>query len=365
MSPQSFLPRRAAAALFCFAAILLIPTVAAGQQPRADDKRVFKVMTRNMDAGTDLNLVFAATDQASLLQAIADTMAEVEASGIPDRAARLADEIAAQKPDLIGLQEVTLWRTGPLSFEPAGASDVLYDQLALLLSELGKRNLKYSLVVAQTLADIEAPVPARNLNLRLADRDAILARSDLKQSELDLFNIQTHRFQVSLTVPLLGGITIPRSFESVDCKIRGKVFRFVNTHLETTIPGVPQTVLLQHAEAQEILDSLPGEVPAILLGDFNANAEPGPEHTGTVEQILAAGFLDVWSALNPGDPGYTWPLFGEDQLRGAGVVPNERIDLIFTRDLTPVSVRRLGFGFIGGQYASDHAGVVAEIQVGK
>src|SRR5215471_1279813 len=71
------------------------------------DKRELKVMTRNMDAGTDLNFFFV----EGPLTAAADTFTEVLRSDIPGRAALLANEIAAEQPDLIGLQEVSLYQT--------------------------------------------------------------------------------------------------------------------------------------------------------------------------------------------------------------------------------------------------------------
>ena len=58
----------------------------------------------------------------------------MKASNIPVRAANLADEILAAKPDLVALQEVSIWRTGAIMQPPA--ADVLYDQLDLL-TELG------------------------------------------------------------------------------------------------------------------------------------------------------------------------------------------------------------------------------------
>ena len=72
------------------------------------------IMTRNMDSGTDLGYIFGATDQNSFIQGMAATLAELQASNFQQRAARLAGEIAANMPDLIALQEVTLWRTGPI-----------------------------------------------------------------------------------------------------------------------------------------------------------------------------------------------------------------------------------------------------------
>jgi endonuclease/exonuclease/phosphatase family metal-dependent hydrolase len=66
--------------------------------------------------------------------------------------------------------------------------------------------------------------------------------------------------------------------------------------------------------------------------------------------------------VNPNEPGYTWPLFGEDLSSGQPLQPYERIDLIFTRGLLPVSAQRLSVGGFGGAYASDHAGVIASLQ---
>src|SRR5438132_14247304 len=58
----------------------------------ANDKTAVKVMTRNMDSGTDLLFVFAAIDVPSFISAMAATYAEINASNIPLRAGRLADD---------------------------------------------------------------------------------------------------------------------------------------------------------------------------------------------------------------------------------------------------------------------------------
>jgi endonuclease/exonuclease/phosphatase family metal-dependent hydrolase len=324
-------------------------------------------MTRNMDAGTDLNYILAATDQTSLLAGTAATLAEVKASGLPARASRLADEIAAHKPDLIALQEVTLWRTGPLLEPPA--TEVLYDQLDLLMAELAKRKLHYGIVAVQSLLDAEAPVPTEGIDLRLTDRNVILARIDLPQSQFDITNVQTHRYSTIFQFgsPLLGEFVEPTGWMSLDVEVFKSKFRFVNTHLEST--SVPQGDKIQMAQVDELLAALasPG-MPVILAGDFNANAEPGPEDTGAVRKIVLAGYPDCWQWANPGDPGYTWPLFGEDQASGPAS-PNERIDLIFTggaislwfgRDPSVLSAERTG---TTAPWASDHAGVVVKVRL--
>ncbi|MBZ5624837.1 MAG: endonuclease/exonuclease/phosphatase family protein [Acidobacteriia bacterium] len=327
------------------------------------------VMTRNLDAGTDMNYILAATDQTSFVMGAAATLAEVKASRIPERAARIAEEIAAYKPDLIALQEVTLWRTGPLMQPPATV--VLYDQLDLLMAELAKRNLHYAIAAVQSQFDAEAPVPTEGIDLRITDRDVILARIDLPQSQFDVSNAQTHRYQAVFKFgsPVLGEIQVPRGWMAVDVEVQKSKFRLVNTHLESTYPGLPAGETVQQAQVEELLAALasPG-MPVILAGDFNANAEPGPEQTGAVRAIRSAHFADSWKSAKLVDPGYTWPLFGEDQASGPAS-PNERIDLIFTGgdiqlsfwgDPNVVSVERTG---TAAPWASDHAGVVVKVRL--
>jgi endonuclease/exonuclease/phosphatase family metal-dependent hydrolase len=332
----------------------------------AADKPTVKVMTRNMDAGTDLNFIFAATDVASLVQGTAATLAEIKESQLQQRAAQLAAEIAAAKPDLVALQEVTLWRTGKLMSPPAAT--VLFDQLQYLQDELARLNLSYRVAAINNTLDAEAPVPTEGLNLRITDRDAILVRNDLPQPEFDTWDAQAYRYSNAFVFgsDLLGRINSYRGWMAVDVLVRGQVVRFVNTHLETAIPGIPATVNAQTAQAGELLLNLSyTDLPVILAGDFNCNAETGTDHFAATENIVAAGFTDIWKSLHPSDLGYTWPLFGEDQLAGPAT-PFERIDIIFTRGVTALSVDRIGAEKpASGPWASDHAGVVATIQLGN
>ena len=115
-----------------------------------ESKRVLKVMTRNMDAGTDLNLIFVY--YPDIPKGVSATLAQARSTDIPSRAKRLADEIRTNQPDFIALQEVTKWGTGA-----CGATTVLYDQLQLLLDALAARNMQYTRLAVQTFPSIEAP----------------------------------------------------------------------------------------------------------------------------------------------------------------------------------------------------------------
>ncbi len=358
---------KAAAVRFGFIALLLCGWCFAGFGADSSNSTV-TVMTRNMDSGTDLGYIFAATDQDSFIQGMAATLAEIQASNLQQRASRLADEIGANTPDLIALQEVTLWRTGPMMQPPA--RDILYDQLALLLAELGKRNLHYGVIAVQSELDAEAPVPTAGVDLRTTDRDVILAKLDPPQSQFDLFNAQTHRYQAVFNFgsAMLGQLAVPCGWLAVDVVSNGSKFRFVNTHLQSTVAGIPLAEQVQVAQGDELLASLASAgMPVVLAGDFNSNAEPGPEHTGVAQKIVAAGYVDTWNFVYPFDPGCTWPLFGQDQNSGPAV-PSERIDLIFANGLpvrvghVPAIVSAVRTGTTP-PYASDHAGVVVKLRL--
>lgn len=324
------------------------------------------VMTRNMDAGTDLGYIFAASDEASYKHGMTATWAELQSSNFKQRAARLAEEVAATAPDLIALQEVTLWRVGPLLNPPA--TRVLYDQLDLLLAELAKKDLHYGVVAVQIEVDAEAPAPTVGLDLRMTDRDVVLARLDLPPSQFKVLGAQSSQYAAVFNFgnPVLGQLSVPCGWIAVDVTANGSKFRFVNTHLQAQIPGVPEAEEVQRGQAAELLAMLSSvHVPLILAGDFNSNAEPGPEYTGTAQRIVQAGFTDAWKTVNPGEPGYTWPLFGEDQNSGP-TTPNERIDLVFVGGApsgpvpSVLSAVRVG---MEPPFASDHAGVVVKVRL--
>jgi endonuclease/exonuclease/phosphatase family metal-dependent hydrolase len=328
-------------------------------------KRTVTVMTQNMDAGTDLGYLFKVPD---LLTAASLTYGEILESDIPGHAAVLARIIARQQPDLISLQEVTLWQTASADQK----TSVLYDQLELLLKALKKLNKPYKVVIGQTLSQSQLPVDPNLIGrpsdmttaLSFTDRDVIIARADLKHSELALSHRQKHIYSTLLRLPLG---TSTRGWLSVDARIRGKSIRFVNTHLETVIPFIPQTPLIQAAQAEELIKAMHNtQLPVVLAGDFNADAEfagIGPDQTDTPNIIRGAGFIDTWEDLHPNNRGFTWPLFREDPLEPNPNGPFERIDLIFARDLDVLDVHRVGN--LSRHFASDHAGVVAKLLINE
>jgi endonuclease/exonuclease/phosphatase family metal-dependent hydrolase len=316
-----------------------------------------KVMTRNMDAGTDFGFIFGATSLQELVAGTEATFAEVDASRIPERAVAIADEIDAARPDVVALQEVTQYWTRT----PGGAPQVRYDQLSALLTSLIGRGLIYSPVAVNQLLAAEAPLSS-GLLFGIMDSDVILVRAGLATSQA-----QSHRFSpdATLTLPLpIGNLPLWQGWSSVDVTVGGKTVRVVDTHLLSVFKVLPPSLAVQIAQAGELAQALTGvTVPVILAGDFNANADEGKEHYQTIDIVLGAGFTDAWRSTNA-EKGNTWPFHKEDPFKQmAG--PYERIDLIFVRGLNASSAERIGDKFVDKSklWASDHAGVVASIDL--
>ena len=211
-----------------------------------------------------------------------------------------------------------------------------------------------------TNGDDEVPL-ALGFDVRVTDRVAILVRADLRPADLRWRIPQAANFTTNLTIPtIVGPITLERGWTALDLKIRGKKFRFVNTHLEGSHAGV------QVAQATELLTG-PGATsgPTLFIGDFNSRADmPG---TPTYGILRAAGFDDAWSDAHPGDPGLTccW----ENMLLTPVPPFDERIDLILHHG----GFRTLAADIVGenpatdrtpfGLFHSDHAGVVATFRL--
>jgi endonuclease/exonuclease/phosphatase family metal-dependent hydrolase len=329
--------------------------VAAASSQVNNAHRFVTVMTRNLDEGTDFGYIIAATQgQISFADAVAATYGEVLASDVCGRAARMADEIAAAKPDIVSLQEAAVW-TGPVPAGCAGAaSATTIDAGAALLKRLADDHARY--VVVQQLDEFSSSPIASLLpaGLSFLDRDIMLARVE-DPDQLSVNNIAAAHFTTLLPLQLLPNVTISitRGWISADATLRGRTVRVIATHLESFYEPV------QVAQGLElILGPANTTLPVIIAGDLNTG--PGAAQTATYGLLTTTGgFTDTWSVTHPGDPGYTDPFYTEDPTTPA--TPSERIDLVLIRGkLVPSADVQTG-GEI--PHPSDHAGVVATIRI--
>ena len=194
---------------------------------RADDQDGgdVRIMTQNMDQGTDFTEVLSATTPAQFFAAVTTTYQNIQATKPAERAAALAHEIAANHPDLVALQEPAILRTGTGT---TPATNVISDQLALLIAALAKLGQPYETVAIIPNIDAEAP-STLGFDVRITARTVIIAKNEDVSAGLALSNVQVQEFLVNQSSPTAVGISVPdlRGWASVDVKVHGRMFRFV------------------------------------------------------------------------------------------------------------------------------------------
>jgi hypothetical protein len=333
-----------------------------------------RVMTRNLYLGADLGPAIGAPSLEAFVAANGQILREVTANDFPTRAAGLADEILSEEPDLVGLQEVALWRTAPVNFEVLStgpsATTVRYDYLQELLAELNGGKARYEVVVVQNEFDLEAPAdedgnPATgpfgaDINGRLTMRDVILAR---RGAGVQTWNAQGANFKTLLEVPILGqSLTIARGWTATDAKVRGShPFRFVNTHLEAFQPEI------RAAQAGELVapgGPATGKLPVVLLGDLNSDDDTvSGLDTLAYGVLLKAGFVER-STNDPLSCCLKSSLLAVGQ--GGSVTDfDHQVDHVMTNAPKAIGLRSssvTGLLPVNGFWNSDHAGITSALE---
>src|SRR3954451_10424066 len=360
-------------------------------------ERALTVMTRNLYLGTDIHRIVlaAVTAQAEggtpeqVLVALAHAAHRcrqvVEQTSFAVRAGLVAGEIARTQPDLVGLQEVALWRSGPLDLDRVGVPDatvVDHDHLAILLDALAARGLDYRAVVVGERADVEAPaftgspaagtVGADGRDVRLTVRDVVLVRDS---SALQVTAEADVGYRHNLELPVLGTtMGFCRGYQWVDVTTEAGEVRFVNSHLEafgSDIALAQATELVGHAPA--------GDRPTVMVADINSDPLDGSVRPGdtvpnraTYDLITGAGgFTDQWLQWAPAAPGWTSGLSElVDEATDGGF--RQRIDMVFGRSPSGGPLEVVGGEVTGtrvadrdpvtGLWPSDHGGVVLTLR---
>ena len=328
--------------------------------PPAHAERHFGVMTYNIYLGANIARPIGQTGPA-LIEAAAATFNEMVETDFPERAEAIADLIAAHQPYVIGLQEVAHWETAPLS-DPTDLTTFV-DFLPVLLDALADRGAGYEAAAINSNFVGNLPISTTTL-ARLTMRDVILVRTDLPTSQLKWSNPSPNNFSTSLFVPVGDQfIEVLRGWSTIDVKIRGKTYRFANTHLEAFDQQVRAAQAMELAAA---LDSSPH--PVVLVGDLNSiRGVAGDSH-----QILTdAGYADAWVAAMGDDPGFTAGQASD--LRNFPSALTHTVDyILYTEDSSIVAIP--GSGHVvgdepedrtpSGLWPSDHAGVVVTLKIG-
>lgn len=324
-----------------------------------------RVMTYNVDEGTDFLEVQSATNVTQFLVAVGQTITQVRATNPPARMQALAAQIIGAAPALVSLQELDQWYSGP--FNPltgaCGPTTLEFDMVQELMNALAAQGAHYQIAVqAPQFAFPPTPgliLPSTFLCAAVVNHNAILARTDLDPSKFQWSNPQSGQFVNKVFLPTpLGLIPIPRVWVSVDAMFHGRAFRFIGSHLEPIVPSVRE---LQGGELRA--GPANTSLPVIVAMDSNAQAFPFPQDPTYVD-FIAAGYKDAWAEIFPLAPGFTCC---QAQLVNNPVSElSTRIDLILTLgNIEAQNIALFGASSMtpGGLWPSDHAGVGAQLVV--
>jgi len=232
-----------------------------------------------------------------------------------------------------------------------------------------------------TLQEVYATAHKRELSAALRSHYPFVAESPLRgpsvvPASLLTFSkwpIEEHRFYRFQDMPIAERLIDNKGFLVAKLRSPSGPMWVANVHTTaggTKHPEHPQTDAIRSRQLGQLLEVVKAEEPVVLTGDFNC----GSVSRGNYEQLLEAGYSDVWANLLPEVSGWTWD--PESVLNAGGThtswgCPAQRIDLILlnqgaARRWRPVSCRRafteLDVAVEGGRAVtlSDHYGVLAE-----
>lgn len=342
---------------------------------RSPSLQPISVMTRNLYLGADLTRLFFALTPDDLRTQAGAIWQEIESSRFEERAVSLAAEIAEARPDVVALQEVSLFRTQTpgdwVSGAAPNATDISLDFLPILLAALSAQDVRYQ--VSESGAFTDQEIPARTpdgtlFDVRLTDRNVTLVR---EEPTLPFASGPSAQFNAAVTLPIAGagGITLKleRGYVATDVTVGANTVRVVNTHLEVGGP----LAATQEAQARELLAAMGADGRALILaGDLNS--PPDASGTATYARLIGAGaaaggpFRDAWQfRKNTSGTGLVAGGTCCLALMDPAATPDQRIDLILFRG----GVQATDAWVIppqatpSGLWPSDHLGVVAQLQI--
>lgn len=336
-------------------------------------RRDLTVMTQNLYLGSSLGPALEAKTPEEFVAAVARIYATVQYTNFPQRAEAIADEVQEKEPDLVGLQEVTKWTTGGVNPPPG------YDFLAILQSDLEARGLDYSVASIAHNANIGPaplalaeqgcvqPGPTITCSVQLEDRDVILVNDETPG--LTWSNPQSGHYATQQVVESpVGPLSFERGWASIDARLKGLPFRFVDTHLETE-----ESPLVQQQQAAEFLAGPAKGGTIVVTGDFNS-ASDGSTTTSYAQLTAPGKFRDSWdeSQLGPGNSccqESDTPPLAPGALNNPASTLRTRIDLILSRGAARSSgneaelIGDTPFQATPPFWPSDHAGVVSVLHL--
>ena len=368
--------------------------------PTQAAEQPIKVMSRNLYLGADVGVALAKIPN---MPAAAQFMwDQVQKTDFSKRKKILAEQIRTESPDVIGIQEATIWYCKAHFWSK---STEVFNFTQELLAELGgdyviaskngveANNPGYSIGPIPFLTKVNDPQTFQKLfgqndaDCGFQIGDALLIKKSLAQYVNQVGNSEYK--DVYKVVPTL--MEIYRGYAWADITVQGTNVRFVTTHLESLWDAnkVPKAA----DQARQLVSDLKStKSPIVVIGDFNSDPRdprpinsPNPGEQPTASEkcpagssmcnaykvMREAGFTD--SGPDASEPStYSWGmnalLTGPDPKRAAVAKKmgnqfgfTDRLDYIFVKN----GIKVLTSKMIGqtAPYGTDHAGVVTELNV--
>jgi endonuclease/exonuclease/phosphatase family metal-dependent hydrolase len=263
-----------------------------------------------------------------------------------------ASQIAAEQPDVIGLQEALR-----LSYErelnDPGSEDVLIDFIAELQQAIVKAGGPHYVAFERENAIVQSTLPVVG-GIRLGDRSAILVNSRYSSKLITSRTFQTLE-PASELVPGTNGMVV-RGALHVRVSFSDGTVELFNTHLQSD--GSPDVRAAQATELAALIQSssAPGSI-IILTGDLN-DVPNSPAWT-----TLSAELTDTYAVVGV-PPGFT--AYQPQTLNNPTDQSNMRIDFIFVRAPMVEESRVIFNAQVEpcNLWPSDHFGVVSRISTG-
>lgn len=342
-----------------------VATAVGGRRLGSSASRPITVATRNLYLGADLFRLLGDPEE-SAAAVVGSLLERVDESAVERRMDAVAAELAAARPDVVGLQEVAHVRTErPSDGTPEDGPDATttrYDFLALLRDALADRGLAYDVAAVSRNTDAEFPahVDDERVDVRLTDRDALLVRAETT----DVAAARAVTFDATLTLPVGDGFTLTRGYAAADLRVGDRSLTAASTHLE---PAAAET---RTAQATELRSALADPPTAVVLGDLN----DGPAGGSGAYEVLTDVFADAHAVVHPDAVGGAPTCCFRPSLRtgDAETALTDRYDIVLARGLATTAARRVGVdpnARVDSEndllWPSDHAGVVATFEGGS
>jgi endonuclease/exonuclease/phosphatase family metal-dependent hydrolase len=349
--------------------VFVLATVPAPAPAAPRVRATARFMPYNVYLGANLQPLFTAPDLPELIRRAAAIFAHLDLVDFNVRAVAIAQQIIEQEPDVVSLQEVSLWQTSPTT--TPGELTTKYDFLTILLTELERRGHPYRAVSVSDNFRGTLPIDFVGTLGTYTDRNALIVRADVPASELSTSNPMNGVFGTALPVSLAGTpILVTRGWASADVTIRTNTYRIFDTHFEAFSN---QVRLGQVGELARIMSSSPH--PTVLAGDVNLFPRGVREIDRDGWDLLKdEGFRDAWIVAECFEPRFT---AGQtDDLDNAPSNLDNTVDyVLFDKDFEAQPVE--GACDIAGEelddrtdttpalWPSDHAAVVVEMHIPK